>query len=257
MELLRLRSGALDIKKSPIDDVRPHGLYFGKEGFNGWDDGASMRGETLSRPQAHGDFDMPGFLAGRLVPMSGWAIADNMLELEQLRDLFIGHGADGQKFKVTITRNGRPLHGTARLAAGTTPTFVDTGRGKRARWSTMWWFPDPRRYGDATTYGPASALQVIQRGNFPALPTLHITGNAPGGYTITGPNGRQIIVTRALAAGVPHRFDMATGRLYVGGAAVIGGVARAQLFTIPPTLPPTTISINVGQLRVDVPDTFI
>lgn len=220
------------------------------------DEGAAMRAQTIPRPQAHGDFDMPGFLSGRLMPLKGWAIADSEYELAHLRDQVFGHGAAGGKFRVTIDHGGRTMWADARVASGTAPTFSE--RGGVAEWSMTWWFPDPRRYGDATTYGPSPTVQVIQRGNFPALPTLHITGSAPGGYTITGPAGRQIIVTRALATGVPHRFDMATGRLYVGGGRVLGGVARADLFSIPPTLPPTSLSINAGlQLRVDVTDTFI
>lgn len=256
MVLLRLRSAGLTILQSPADQHRAEGLYFGKGGFEGWDDGSVMLSESLSRPQSHGDFDMPGFLAGRLMAIEGWCIADSQYELEQYRDQFIGHGSDGGKFVVAVERNGRTLRAEARVASGQKPTFVDTGGVNRAKWSTMWWFPDPRKYGDANTFGPASSVEVIQRGNFPALPVLHITGASAGGYTITGPQGRQIVVTRPLVAGVPHRFDMRTARLYVGGSRVLGGIARADLFTVPPGLPVTPISISAGLLRVEVDDTF-
>lgn len=261
MTLLQVRSGGLIIRQSPEGQARAEGLYVGRDGFDGWDDGATMRSETVSRPQSHGDFDMPGFLAGRLVVMEGWAVAENGFYLEQLRDQFIGHGADGGKFPVSIERNNRSLRATARIAAGTRPSFKDNGTGRRAKWSVSWWCPDPRKYQTNTSpegspFGPASSLQVFQRGNFPALPILTITGASAGGYTITGPGGRRIVVTRALVAGVPHKFDMRTGRLLVGGVRVLGGVARADLFSIPPGLPATQVSISAGALRVDVDDTF-
>lgn len=262
MTLLQVRSGGLLIRQSPQGLPRPEGFFVGRDGFDGWDDGATMRSDTVSRPQAHGDFDMPGFLAGRLVTMEGWALAPSRTKLEQLRDVFIGHGADGAKFRVSIERNDRSLRATARIAAGTRSSFKDDGTGKRARWSASWWCPDPRKYQkntshDGSPFGPASSLLVFHRGNFPALPTLTITGASAGGYTITGPGGRLIIVTRPLAAGVPHRFEMRTGRLSVGGARVLGGVARADLFSIPPNLPETPISVSAGLLTVDVDDTFI
>ncbi|OIU88664.1 hypothetical protein [Microbacterium sp. AR7-10] len=262
MTLLQVRSGGLRIKQSPEGKTRIKGLYVARDGFDGWDDGATMRSDTVSRPQAHGDFDMPGFLSGRLVAMEGWAIAHTRTELENLRDQFIGHGADGGKFDVSIERNDRTLRAEARIAAGTRPSFKDDGTGKRARWSVSWWRPDPRKYQtnkspDGSPFGPASSLQVFQRGNFPALPVFTITGASAGGYTINGPAGRRIVVTRPLVAGAPHRFEMSTGRLYVGGTRVLGGVARADLFTIPPGLPVTSISITAGQLLVDVDDTFV
>lgn len=262
MTLLQVRSGGLTIRQSPEGESRVQGLYVGRDGFDGWDDGATMRSETVARPQAHGDFDYPGFLAGRLVAMEGWAIATSPKELERLRDRFVGHGADGTKFAVSIERNDRSLRAEARIAAGTRPSFKDDGTGRRARWSVSWWCPDPRKYQsntepDGSPFGPGTSLQVFHRGNFPALPVLTITGASAGGYTITGPSGRRIIVTRALAAGTPHTFDMRTGRLSVGGVRALGGVARAELFAIPPGLTPTTISISAGQLTVDVENTFI
>ena len=244
VKILELRSGPLTIRQSPEGQPRPAGFYFGRDGFHGWDDGVTMRSDTVARPQAHGDFDSPGFLAGRLVPMSGWCLASTPRELEQYRDLFTGHGADGGKFPVVVERNGRTLRGTARLAAGTSPSFVDVGNGRRAAWSASWWFPDPRKYGEPFAFGPAASVQVTHRGNFPAQPVLQVAGAAPGGYTITGPGGRQIIVTRALAAGQPHRFDTRDGRLYVGGSRVLGGVSRADLFTLPPGL--STVTVNGG-----------
>lgn len=245
LKLLQLVSGRLTIRQSPQGQDRPRGLYFGPGGFTGWDDGVTMRSETVSRPQAHGDFDTPGYLSGRLVPMKGTCFADSPQDLEEWRDLFTGHGADGGKFVVSVERNGRTLFGTARQAAGTTPTFEDVGTGRRANWATTWWFADPLKYGEAFNFPPGQTVIAEHRGNFPAQPRLRVSGASAGGYTITGPGGRQIVITRALAAGQPHTFDTATGRLTVGGSRVLGGIARADLFALPPSSA-TSISVSNG-----------
>ncbi|QLD10888.1 hypothetical protein [Microbacterium oleivorans] len=244
-KLLQLTSGRLTIRQSPQGEARPRGLYFGPGGFTGWDDGVTMRSETIARPQAHGDFDTPGYLSGRLVPMKGTCFADSMEDLEEMRDMFVGHGGDGGKFTVTVERNGRTLFGSARQAAGTTPTFEDIGTGRRAKWSASWWFPDPLKYGAAFDFPAGQTVLAVHRGNFPARPRLRVYGDAGGGYTITGPGGRLIVITRPLVAGQPHTFDTATGRLTIGGARALGGIARSDLFTLPPTSA-TTISVSNG-----------
>lgn len=255
MDLLNVHTSlGLHIQGQGTSDAE---LVVRDDGFGGWDDGTSMRAETLARPQAHGDFDMPGFLAGRLMPLKGWAFGDTAFDIEELRDRFIGHGAGGTKFRVSVERNGRTLHADARVASGTLPTFRERpGRGV-AEWACSWWFPDPRKYGKLRTFGPASSVQVMHRGNFAALPVLTVTGTSAGGYTITGPGGRVIVISRALAAGSPHKFDMRTGRLWVGSTRVLSGIARADLFTIPPGMPATTVSVSAGSLQVKVEDTFI
>lgn len=255
--MVHLTSGPLDIRQSPQGDTYPRGFYFGPEGLRGWDDGATMRAETTARPQAHGDFDIPGFLAGRMVELWGWCYAGSIYELEHYRDELVGHGADGGKFPVVVERNGRTLTGVARLASGTKPTFVDVGTGRRARWEATWWMPDPRKYGEPFTEGPGVSVEVVHRGNFPALPVLMVTGVSPGGYTVTGPGGRQIVVTRPLVSGIPHSFDMATARLSVGGVRVLGGVAKAELWSLP-AHSVSTVSVSGGlQLTVTGRETFI
>lgn len=221
------------------------GFVIAPQGLEGWGDGATMRSNTVARPQAHGDFDVPGFLGGRLVTIQGACLADSPWELERYRDAFVGWGADGGKFTVVVEQGGRVLRGEARIAASQKPSFTDVGDGLNATFSTSWWFPDPRKYGEAISDGGGSTVTVVHRGNFPALPRIRVTGSAPGGYTINGPNGRLIVISRALNGGQTHEFDMATSRLSVNGTRVLGGVARSDLFTLPPSST-TQISVSGG-----------
>lgn len=255
--MLLIRSEDLTVRPTPaFEQGDARGFYLGEGGFTGWDDGVTMRSETAPRPQAHGDFDSRGWLAGRMVNLSGWCIGESPYDLLKFRDQLMGHGAWGDTFRVDVTRDGKTLFGTARLAAATAPTFVDVGNGLRASWSVSWWFPDPRKYGEEFTGGPGSSVTVVHRGNFRAEAKIRVTGNAPGGYTITGPAGRDVVITRALAPGDEHLFDMASMSLYVNGIRVLGGVGRAERWAMPTGA--STITVTGGlSMTVTARHTYI
>lgn len=241
--MLLIRTGALDIRGTPaFDPTDPRGFYVGPGGFRGWDDGVTMRSETIGRPQAHGDFDQRGWLAGRMVNLSGSCFAGSPWELLKFRDQLMGHGAWGDTFGVTIARDGVSLAGTARLASSIAPEFIDAGTGLSATWSVSWWFPDPRKYGESFSEGPGSSVTILHRGNFRAEAVVRVTGSAPGGYTITGPAGQDVVITRPLGSGDVHVFDMASMQLSVNGTRVLGGVGRAQRFTLPTGRSTITVS---------------
>jgi hypothetical protein len=227
---------ALTVRTGPLEfrGFGDEGFIIQPRGLEGWSDGTTMRTVTTPMPQSHGDFDQPGYLSGRLVNLRGTCIADSQWELERYRDQFIGWGAAGTKFTVVVEQGGRALRGQARIAANQRPSFIDLGDGLNASFSTSWWFPDPRKYGEAYSFGPGSTVTTEMRGNFPSLPRLRVTGSASGGYTITGPGGAQIVITRPLVSGTPHEFITADATLLVGGTRVLGGVSKAELFTIPP-----------------------
>lgn len=252
MTLLRITSGRLTIRQAPQGTAPPLGLYVGRGGFTGWDDQPVTRRSTADRPNAHGEFDVPGFLSGRLISIDGWCIAESPDGLEKWRSKVTGHGADGSSFEVSVRRAGSTHIATARLAAGQQTTFVDNGTGRRAAFSMSWWCADPRRYeqqvkSDIPT--PGAVIRIWNRGNFPSTPRLTVktTVPLPGGYTITGPDGRQIIVVRALNPGSTHVVDLATGRLYENGTRVLRGFASLHLWAVPADSA-VDVSVSGGQL---------
>lgn len=234
------------------------GFAVDPDGFEGIDDGVDMRRDSVERPQAHGDFELPGFLASRVSSLSGWCRADSHAELLHFRSILtgiLGHGGTG---KLVARWGGDPRWGMAGRA-GPAPKFKVRAKTPRiADWQLQLWFPDPRLYGETRVF--AAGELAHHYGNFPAAPVFTVSGSMPSGYTINGPAGKKYIVTRAVTSGAPHTIDMATGLLSVGGAVVFGAVSRADTWGVPGgaqvahTLVPVSGS---GSVSVAVRDTFI
>jgi hypothetical protein len=124
--------------------------------------------------------------------------------------------------------------------------------GFTAVYSVKLYAPDPNLYGEVNEF--AAGEVAFQRGNFAAHPTFVVSGAAAGGYTITGPGGKRIVVTTPLVAGTPHTIDSAEGEVMVGSS--LGNISVFEPWTIGPGLPGVTHSISAGSLRVLVPDTY-
>lgn len=261
--MLRIRPEGL---RNPILGVpdesmtRVEGLFVGPDGFEGWDDGGGeSRRESVERPGAHGEFDLPVFLGSRVVTIDGHALAWSEAELGHLRSQIMGLGATGARFKVTVDHQGQTLWAWARR--GSKPTFKDAGIRygmHRARFMVQFVCADPRKYGYTLSYpGGAAAFNL---GNFPALPRIEVTGNMPSGYAIHGPGGKRFVTTAALVPGMVHSINMAEGWLRILGVVQATKVPRAEVWAIPAggqavqTLVPVSGS---GQMKVFVTDTFV
>lgn len=253
--MLEIRMGGLTILGRP-DDGTTHveGLFVGPDGFHGWDDGVDSRGESVERPDQHGEFDMPVFLGSRVVTIDGHALAWSDVELGHLRKRVMGLGATGDRFRVAVEHQGETLWATARRAGK--PTFTDSGIRSgmhRASFVIQFTCRDPRKYGEIRDYAAGEA--AAHYGNFPATPRLLI-GAGAGGYTVTGPGGR--VVTVGTAPAGAHEIDFVTGGLYLGGARQVNAITVYQPWSIPPGLPGVTATISGARtLTQRVTDTFI
>ncbi|MBT2473314.1 hypothetical protein J7E68_01660 [Microbacterium sp. ISL-103] len=257
--MLRIRfdGAAEEILGSPesaLGDLT--GLFVAPDGFEGWDDGGGdARRESIDRPSNHGEFDLPVYHGARVFSIDGWALATTDEELAHLRSIVTGIGATGDRVKVTVEHQGQTLWAYARRALRT--TFRDSGirHGlRRARFVMQFSAADPRKYGEVRDV-PAGT-PAAHRGNFPAMPLLMV-GAGSGGYTVTGPNGRVVVVVTAPAAA--HYIDFATGGLYTAaGVRQVGAITTYQPWSIPAGLPGVTASINGSRtLTQRVTDTFI
>jgi hypothetical protein len=238
-----------------------YGFFIGPDGFEGWDDGVDVKRDGASRPQAHGDFDVPGFLESRVVSLSGDVVVDPTKGRAWMRSALTGLGADGNSMRVVVEHNGETQWADGRLALKT--KFKATGTDKRhATFQLQLWFANPRKFGDAVAFPNAkySLAEVHHRGNFAAVPIHTVTGSMPAGYTINGPAGKKFTVTAPVTSGNPHVIDMATGRVTVNGSVVLGAVTRGDTWSIPGgaqvihSLSPVSGS---GSLSTLVKDTFI
>ena len=254
--MLRIGLPGVMIWGAPYEPLA-RGLYVLPGGFKGWDGSPSGRREAVARPFAHGEFDLPVFRSPRVVTISGVAVAGSTYELRQLSEALTALGADGEMLPLVVDHEGQELKAYARVIE---VTFTDEGkRGarQRAKFSVNLVCPDPRKYGVTNVYSGDGSVLVWQRGNFPGLPQIRVSGASSSGYTVTGPGGKKIVVSRALASGSPHTLDLATGALLVGGSRVLGGVASYQEFTIPPKKKATVSVSSDLALQVTVPDTYM
>ena len=257
--MLRIRIGSTIILGRP-DDTKPRveGLFVAPDGFTGWDDGGGdIRRESVPRPAEHGEFDLPVFQGSRVFSIDGWALAWSERELGQLRSVVTGIGATGDRVKVTVDHQGQTLWAMARR--GAKPTFKDTGVRyglHRARFMMQFVARDPRKYGEVREFAAGEA--AVQYGNFPATPKIIVSGVAASGYTVTGPDGRQVIVYHPLVASQPHTIDFARGGLFVGGVRIPGAISVYQPWSVPPGAPGVVTTVNGSRtLRIEVADTFV
>lgn len=242
------------------DDGIQEGYWIGQNGWEGWSDGVDAEADITTRPQAHGGFDAPQFLTSRTVNQKGFFAARTATALEHMADRLKALGAGGGKVTAVVetpldTRSATGRRGLERpmVDTGGNPPESDLFIGT---YELSWRFPTPQLLGDPYSFGPGSTVEVVHRGSFESLPVLTVTGVAAGGYTITS-GGRQIVVTRPLVSGVAHTFDMATARLSVGGVRVLGGVSKAELFTLP-AHSVTTVTVSGGlALTVSGHETYI
>ena len=243
----------------PRDGSEPFGLFIEREGLQGWDDGVTVRGESVPIPAGHGEFDLPVFRGGRAITLSGVAAARSPFELGRLRSLVMGIGAAGQSVPIRVWHQDEWLRAVGRIAPGTTPAFRDTGGAgpkARARFELQLLCRDPRKYGASRMF--AAGALAFHRGNFPAIPAVRVTRRSgSGGYTVSTPAGR-VVVSQALPVGASHLIDLRTGGLYNGATRIVGGMPTFQPWTIPAASTGLVHTVSTGlTLEVEVTDTYI
>lgn len=240
------------------------GLTFMGDGTNatytvaalpGWLDGVGTRRDSIPRPSAHGDFDVPTYLSGRVVSIVGMVHAGSVSAYEAAIADLTGLLADGSSGEMSVAQASGTL--TAMVRRDGEPDIQHVVYGQTARFRVQFWAADPRRYGVTHTYGPLSTVTgVSQDGNFPASPVLTVSGSSGGGYTVTGPGSRLITVTEPLVTGFPHTLVLASGALMVDAARVLGGVSVYEPWTVPPGVS-VTVSVSAGTVAVEVRDTWL
>jgi len=228
------------------------GAYIG-EGDFAWFEGVDIRRDEEDLPQAHGSFDVPGYLTSRTFPVSGFFVAKSEAELEHFGNRITGVLAGGNAGRVQVKWNGDTTWADMRLGART--KFVPDRAALIGEFQITFWAADPRKYGDTSVF--AAGVAASHRGNFAATP-VHTVSGVGAGYTINGPSGKTFTVTKAVTSGHPHTIDMATGLLVVDGAVVVGQVTSADTWAVPPGGVVTHTLSGAGlTLSTALKDTFI
>lgn len=236
-----------------------------EDGLEGWEDGVDPRGEATARPNANGSFVLPRTLDSRVVSIAGVILATSAAERGNLAARVKGLLNTGGLGRVTVQQPEGTQWADAMLGA---KTKVVKRRGTyHADFQLQLWCPDPCKYG-ATASPPVVAtstggfVNLFHWGNTYSFPTVVVSGDAAGGYTLESAGGTLYKVTRALVSGTPHTIDMRDGMLQVGGQYVAGGVSSADIFQIAPggitaTLRVRPISTGSPVATIYITDTFI
>ena len=251
-EALTIHAAGREIHGRPRDLSRPWGLFVRKDGFRGWGGLPAGRREALARAVAHGEHDVPIYLPSRVVTVDGWAIADTPKRLQRTLDQITGLGADGAKYRVSVTQWARTLWADGRrLLCEADDEGRWRGRNIYAPFQLQLLFADPRKYGELHVSDLATSVPVFHYGTFPAFPMVEIP-SAPAAYTITSPGGTFTVA--GATSGGTHRVDLRRGRVYRDGVEM-PGVGRGDLWAVPPgTQWVHTMSV-AGRVRIT--DTFV
>jgi hypothetical protein len=212
-----------------------------------------MRREQVERPAAHGMFALPAYLTGRSIRWGGLVLTDSTAQQEHALIRLSGLLADGGYARLTVQSEVTRWLDVQRASPEPPRILVP---GKIASYSFEVWAPDPRMYGEVHDF-PGGTV-AVNRGNFPARPQLIVSGTAASGYTVTGPGGRRVVVTKALASGAPHTIDFARGGLWINGVRQLRAITVYEPWEIAPGLPGATATVNNGAALIQrVTDTFV
>lgn len=231
--MLQVTIGGLTFEDHPRDYDQCY--LIAPQGMTGWESGVQVRREEVARPNAHGTFDAPGFLAARVISVKGTILAPTPARLRHMVTRLTGVLGDGDTGRLLVEDDLGSTWADVRLAAAT-QVATHGSASTEADFQIQFWAADPRRFGElreftGTTGGGAES--VHHRGNARAVPILEITGTMPNGYQIAS-QGRVYEVSQALTSGQTHRIDMGTGWLYRNGSLQVGAVPTLETFTIPP-----------------------
>lgn len=232
-----------------------------KDGLDGWDDGVSMKGGKVERPQAHGSFTLPRFQESRTVTMTGIILATNAMDQELAGNRISGLLAHGGTGRIQVKKAGRTTWALGSLDSAS----VDPRRGSyKSDYQIQLWCADPRKFGDLNSepFGTGAAAGSHHWGNAAAAPVITVDGPVTGGYTITGPGGELYTVAGDVPGGTVHTIDLNDGLLRVNGSisAGVGKVTRADVFAV---LPGQKASVAIAAFsgsvsgHVTVLDTYI
>lgn len=243
-----VRVGGLTFEEWPRNPDRAY--VISPRSFTGWRGGGQVRREDAPRPLAHGSFSAPGFLAARTISLSGTIIAPTASELSHMCDKLEALLVGVESSRLSVQEDdGRVTWADVGLAMQ--GQAVPFGDGQTADFQIQFWAPDPFRYGETLSYGPASSVQVFHYGGIPVEPVITVP-NGAASYTITSPGGSFSV--SGITSGGTHRVDMRTGWVYRNNV-LVEGVGVGNTWTVPPGLP-WTHSISTGTLSVAVTEKF-
>lgn len=222
--------------KVRINEVDFHGhtdlgFLIGPGGFVGWEGSPATRREGIDLPLGHGSFRSQSFKSGRLLRLSGTALASSEGELASMGDVLSGLGASPSRVTVTTDAGTRWADGSVEGEV----RFDRVGGARDADFGFTLWFENPRQFGAVNAWTVLANRPSSMRhdGNFPAHPRFIVRGPQPSGYSITATGKPSFQVNAPLASGSTDVVDFATGRVHRNGVLLVGGVSFPRTWSVP------------------------
>jgi hypothetical protein len=229
-------------------------FVFDPDALQGFYDGVSPKRTEERRPNQWGDFSEPSLLNGRMLTLTGAAIANSPQQLHDMRDEFTGLLIDGvyTEIQVQNSSNSRYL----KVTLGGAPAWVQK-TDTTAIWKLDLYAPDPRIYGTLRriqltdniddggidyswdyplNYGGTIIRQsfAIQNdGNTDSWPIFIVTGDFNGGFTIGNNAGKLIKYEGIVTTAAPVIIDTAAGTATQNGINQSTSLSRRDWFSIP------------------------
>ncbi|MEV7644724.1 MULTISPECIES: hypothetical protein [Actinomycetes] len=227
------------------------------EKLTGWYEAPESKGGGEARPLSDGDFEGQVNYGPRMVTVDGILFHRSRGELVSAMERF-NSLAKLTSQKLVVTDAGLSRYADVRsLGTSWTAHTLDA-----SRFQIRLKAGDPFKYGEsyAVTGNTSDAASLFHRGTVPAWPVVTVSASSSSGYTLTL-NGRQVVVTRAIASSSPHEIDFRTGILRAGGSVVRGGLSTANFSPVNPgTAQNMSISTGTGSygsITVRYNDTYI
>ncbi|ANP74545.1 hypothetical protein [Cryobacterium arcticum] len=225
----------LDVTYGPLrmfggGDANAYGWHITE--MSDWTDGVDLEVEEIKIPGASGYYDLEGTLSSRSPVIRGYALAKNLGDLGQMRDAL--RSVQGKPLQPLVVKQ----FGDSRFAPAkvtTAPKFTPQGEFPEATFSLLLYCPKGEQFGglNGDTVATGATLTAINRGNHEGSVVLVIAGNMPSGYRINGPDGKAIIVSRAVSGDQPHTIDLGARLLRINGEVLFNGVDRFDQWAIP------------------------
>lgn len=199
----------------------------------GWTDGVDVKRSSQARPVSDGDFSEPTYFNSRVIIASGYAIANSVGQLHQMRDQFTKVLSDKKYRELAVTTGAGTRYATVSLA--NKPGWIQE-TDLTAAWKLELYAPDPYIYGEeqvvqtsinqtigGLTLGPLSfpldfdlpestTTQIItNKGNAKMWPKFRITGNYTAGFTITNNMNQKVTYNGVVTQFSPVVIDMGKG----------------------------------------------
>lgn len=226
------------------------------EGLEGWYEPPVSKGDTYEYANSHGELFMPEHYGTRTPTIDGILFHKNRgLAVEAFERLAAAVKLTQQK--LVITDAGLTRWANARYAGLDYTQVTPVAWRFQVRLKCV----DPFKYGATAPVELASGAPgyVHHMGTVEAWPVVTVTGNAPGGYTLTL-RGKSVSVPSGVLPGETHRVDFKTRHLYIDGEILFGLFGSSDFVPVLPG-PRQAMSLTTptgsATATVSVTDTFI